>query len=99
MPSYFGAATVIALRVFVLPDPAVHVLVDERLYLRGPSLDAGAGRFALLQSDDELGALAVGDIEHPGFPGEERGHGGARSLGAMYAAPNRVRWRAVSHPL
>jgi hypothetical protein len=31
-----------------------------------------------------LGALAVGDVENPGFPGLERGHGGfARGHGTL----------------
>ena len=57
-----------SVRVFVLLAPAVHVLIDERLYLRWPSFDASAGAFAFVQGDDELGTPAVSDIEGPRFP-------------------------------
>ena len=41
-----------------------------------PTFDATAGAFAFLQGEDELGALAVGDIEHARFPRVQRGDGG-----------------------
>jgi hypothetical protein len=61
---------------FVLIDPASHMLVHERPHLRGPVFDLRAGGFLVLQSDDELGALAVGDVEHADFPRVQRGDSG-----------------------
>ena len=57
-------------------DPAPDTIVHERPHCRRPSFKACAGGFAFLQGHDELDALAVGDIEHAGFPGVERGDSG-----------------------
>ena len=99
-----------SMRLVVLLDPAAHMLIHQRPDLRRPGLDAGAGGFAVLQGDDEFRPLAVGDIEHPGFPGVEHGDSGVagdgfvvarlcpvagRVVGAMYAALRAIRWRCV----
>ena len=63
-----------------------------------PGLDAGAGGFAVVQGDDELGALAVGDVEDPGFPGVERGHGGlarGRFILSRLSAGGQGGWASV----
>jgi hypothetical protein len=60
----------------VVFDPPAHVPVHERPHFRWPGLDANAGAFALVQGDDELGPLAVGDVEGPGFPWMQCGHSG-----------------------
>jgi hypothetical protein len=94
---------------FVVFDPANDVLVHERPHLGWPSFDARVSAFAFLQGEDELGALAVGDIEHARFPRVQRGDGGracerfVRSgcppagggFDAMYAALGCVRWRSL----
>ena len=101
MPSYFGAAIVIArtLRVdFVLLDPAIDALFDERPHFRRPSLDASPGGFAFPQGEGELDALAIEDIEHSRFPEIERGAGGLLwvrfVLGRLFTS-RRGRWRDV----
>ena len=43
--------------VFGFIEPASYMLVQERLHLRRPGLDAGAGGLAVLQGDDELGFI------------------------------------------
>ena len=62
--------------VFVFIDPATHMLVHERPHLRGPGFDLRAGGFAILQGDDELRSLAVGDVEDPALPRVKGGDGG-----------------------
>ena len=59
-------------RLVVLLYPAVHMLIHERPHLCWPSFHARAGGLADLQGDDELRAVAVGDIEDPGFPRVQR---------------------------
>jgi hypothetical protein len=57
---------------FVRFDPVADVLIHQGAHFGGPSLDTGSGGFAVRQGDDKLGALAVRNIEHAGFPGVER---------------------------
>jgi len=63
--------------LFVFLDPASHMLVHERLHLCGPSFHARTGGFAVHQGEDELDAVAAGDVKDPGFPGVECGDSGA----------------------
>ena len=62
--------------LFVFLDPAAHMLVHQCSHLSRPTFDPRAGGFAFLQGHDELGALAVSDIEYGRFPGVKRGHSG-----------------------
>jgi hypothetical protein len=95
-------------RVFVLLDPAIHMLIDEHPHFRRPGLNAGAGVFAVLQGDDELRPLAVRDIEGCGFPGEQRAGGGrargcfargggvaGRVIGPACGPVRCLRWRSL----
>jgi hypothetical protein len=62
--------------LLVVFDPSADVLVNEYPHFRRPGLDTGACASAFVQGDDELGPLAVSDVEGPGFPGVKRGNGG-----------------------